>query len=111
MTRSLATSLLVASTASLLALSACSSGSARTSSIQSLTGNATAGATLYASNCSGCHGTDGRSGSTRRDVVSPTKNSTAGAIDQIVNGGDGMPSFSSLTDQNIADIVAHMKTL
>ena len=87
------------------------SSSARASSIESLTADASSGQSLYASNCASCHGSNGASGSANKNVASVAKNQPTTAIDQILGGGDGMASFSSLSDQEIADIVGYLKTL
>lgn len=80
--------------------------------VTSLTGDAASGKTVYTNNCNGCHGPDGMSGSTKRNIVSEVKNSTDKAIGVILDGDDEMPSFAgTLTNQQIADVVAHIKTL
>lgn len=89
----------------------CSGSSARVSTIEGLTADTTSGATLYTSNCATCHGATGSGGSVNKNIVSVATSNTSSAIDQILNGGDGMASFSNLSDQQIADIVGYVKTL
>lgn len=93
-----------------LVLVGCGS-SARVTTIQALTADTSSGQSLYASKCASCHGTNGSGGSAGKNVTGVTKSDSTAAIDQILNGGDGMSSFSSLSDQNIADIVGYIKSL
>jgi mono/diheme cytochrome c family protein len=99
----------VAST-SLVALAACSSN-ARTSSVEKTTGTAASGASLYATKCVSCHGSNGRSGSAGVDVAHEARDEAEDAIEKILEGGGGMPSFSNLSDQDVADLIAYLKTL
>jgi mono/diheme cytochrome c family protein len=91
-----------------LGLTACGTD---TSAVTSLTGVAANGEKVYSTTCNGCHGADGRSGSTKLDIVTPIKNDTSDAIATILNGQEEMPAFSSqLSSQQIADVVAYLKT-
>lgn len=68
-----------------------------------------AGASLYASECASCHGSDARGGS--GPSIAGVSDSQA-VIDVILNGTDGMPGFSgSLSDADIADILAYLGSL
>jgi mono/diheme cytochrome c family protein len=112
MNRSLRLSLaatFVAST-SLVAVAGCSSN-ARTSSVEKMTGTASSGASIYATKCVSCHGSNGRSGSAGVDVAHEARDEAEDAIEKILEGGGGMPSFSNLSDQDVADLVAYLKTL
>ncbi len=100
----------VSSLSALTALTGCGSNE-RTSSIGKLTGTASSGASVYATKCLSCHGSDGRSGSAREDIAHEARDDSDEAIDKILGGGGGMPSFSNLSDQDIADLVAYLKTL
>lgn len=90
---------------------------------QSLPGNAAkngvsvaAGRRSFESHCSPCHGLDGRGGEHAHAIATP---SAAGALEdvavaQIIRGGipaKGMPSFSSLSEQETRDIVAYVRLL
>lgn len=77
--------------------------------ILALSGDAAAGAPLYASNCAGCHGEDGKGGSFDEAVTGSSENKVA----SIVLSGDGsMPSYQDkLSDQEIANIIAHINKL
>lgn len=91
-------------------LSACGA-SDRAVAISELSGDAEAGAPLYSDNCSRCHGATARGGS-GPDLVSHLKDhDEAELIDEILEGSGGMPSFKSLEDQQIADIIAHIRRL
>ena len=92
-----------------LASTAC--GPERTADVLALTGDATNGATLYGTHCAGCHGDDGRSGSVGEDIVHELGDDGAEVIDTMITGDGDMPAFDQLSDQEMADIVAHMKTL
>lgn len=83
----------------------------RAATIAALTPNVANGDTLYGTNCSTCHGTDGKSGTSGKNIASAAVNDKLGAIEQIITGGGGMSSFSSLSDQQIADIVGHTAAL
>ena len=68
------------------------------------------GQVVFTNNCSGCHGSDARSGSAREDL--PGK-SEATIRDAVRNGKSGMPSFgaSQIDDDALADLVAYIKSL
>ena len=53
-------------------------------------------------------GHDGKTGSAKVNVPAE---STDLAYKQILNGGGGMPSFSKLSDQEVANVWAHVQTL
>ena len=87
------------------------SESTRLSSIEGLTADSTAGGTLFTSDCASCHGSNATSGSANKNLPSIATSNETAAIDQILNGGDGMSSFASLTDQQIADLLGYLKSL
>jgi mono/diheme cytochrome c family protein len=102
--------LLVAST---LAASACGTTSTtdaltRKADIEALTGNSSSGALIYAENCEICHGTDGQSGTISKNI---TGEGNSGTITIVLAGEGQMPSFSELSDQEIADVAAYVDTL
>lgn len=75
----------------------------------SLTGDATAGATIYADNCASCHGADATGGS-GPNLVGVVE--TDEATDIITNGEDAMPAFGDiLSEQDIADVIAYVQSL
>lgn len=105
---SLSTLLLTSLALSLLA--GCSA-SERAIKISELDGDAESGMTLYSDKCSSCHGASAR-GKVGPDLISHlADHDEADFIDIIINGEGGMPSFKSLEDQEIADIIAHLQSL
>ena len=83
----------------------------RAEKVAATTGNAMAGQSLYAS-CASCHGSDGKgtaSGPSLVDAVG--HHSSTQLIQTIIDGvpGTTMASYSGLTDQQLADIYAHIK--
>jgi putative heme-binding domain-containing protein len=79
-------------------------------------GNAPAGAKIFATNCAGCHGSDGRGGerapniATVRNISSLTDSELASIVSKGVSGS-GMPAFGFLGEQGIADVVAALRVL
>src|SRR3984957_13138107 len=74
------------------------------------------GAAIFAANCAGCHGADGRGGehapniATAPEVQHMLDRELAGIIRYGISGA-GMPAFSSLKQQEIADLVRYLRTL
>lgn len=76
---------------------------------EEIVGDATAGATVFADNCASCHAADGTGGS-GPDLTGMTDE--AEIEEYVVNGDGGMPAFGdTLSEQEIADVVAHVLTL
>ena len=59
-------------------------------------------------NCSICHGAKGTGGNGGPDLTTEPKAKTeAGAIEQVTNGGGGMPAFKGqLSDEEISNVAA-----
>jgi mono/diheme cytochrome c family protein len=105
--------------------SACGSAPrSRAEAIAALPGNATAGKATYSSDCASCHGGDGKGqSSTLADggtqVTFPYliehvgEHPAADFINSIITGvpGTAMASYASLSDQQLADLCAYIKTL
>jgi alcohol dehydrogenase (cytochrome c) len=73
-------------------------------------GDPGAGAEVFANNCSICHGSSGHGGNGGPDLTTQPKAKTeAGAIEQVSNGGGGMPAFNGqLSDEEIKDVAAYV---
>lgn len=71
-------------------------------------GGATAGASVFAENCAGCHGETGMGGPGGPDLTTmPLAQTEEGTIEQVTNGGGGMPAFGEqLSEQEISDVAA-----
>ena len=74
------------------------------------------GAAIFAANCAGCHGADGRGGehapniATAPEVQHLMDRELAGIIRNGISGA-GMPAFSSLKPQEVRDVVAWLRIL
>src|ERR1700722_20420121 len=74
------------------------------------------GAAIFAANCAGCHGADGRGGehapniATTPEVQHLMDRELAGIIRNGISGA-GMPAFSSLKPQEVRDVVAWLRIL
>src|ERR1700761_3200455 len=74
------------------------------------------GAPIFATNCAGCHGADGRGGehapniATAPEVQHMLDRELAGIIRYGIAGA-GMPAFSSLKQQEVADVVSYLRIL
>jgi quinohemoprotein ethanol dehydrogenase len=73
-------------------------------------GNAMAGQSVFAENCSVCHGTSGMGGNGGPDLTTQPKAKTLnGAIEQVTEGGGGMPAFAELlSTKEIEDVAAYV---
>lgn len=71
-------------------------------------GNAETGAEMFTQSCSGCHGSDGTGGYGGPSLLGQTDDHIA---DYIWNGEGSMPAFPDFSEQDIADIIAHIRTL
>jgi cytochrome c553 len=71
-------------------------------------GDPAAGATVFAENCAACHGEDGHGGAGGPDLTTmPLAQTEAGAVEQVTNGGGGMPPFGGqLSEEEISDVAA-----
>jgi alcohol dehydrogenase (cytochrome c) len=77
---------------------------------QTGTGNAAAGKAVFAENCAGCHGSLGTGGNGGPDLTAiPSAKQQAAVIEQVQNGGGGMPAFKGqLTETQIQDVAAYV---
>ncbi|HXQ89061.1 MAG TPA: c-type cytochrome [Solirubrobacterales bacterium] len=71
-------------------------------------GDPAAGETIFAANCAVCHGDDGHGGAGGPDLTTmPLAQTEEGAIEQVTNGGGGMPPFGEqLSEEEISDVAA-----
>jgi len=78
--------------------------------------NTEAGARTFSTYCSGCHGADGRGGE-RAPNIATTRNIVAMSDDDLESivkkgvSGSGMPAFGFLGDQEVHNVVAHLRNL
>jgi quinohemoprotein ethanol dehydrogenase len=77
---------------------------------ESAGGNAMAGKTIYSENCSICHGATGGGGNGGPSLkTAPKAKSLNGTIEQVTEGGGGMPAFAEiLSTKDIEDVAAYV---
>ena len=73
------------------------------------------GTGLYSANCSFCHGTGGRGSAqapslARNQLLSPDRAAETLATIREGRPSRGMPAFSGLSEQNLSDILAYLRT-
>ena len=68
------------------------------------------GAVVFSENCSTCHGATGHGGNGGPDLrTMPLAQSEEGAIQQVTNGGGGMPAFGgTLSEEEIENVAAYV---
>jgi cytochrome c551 len=73
-------------------------------------GSPEAGAVVFSENCSTCHGATGHGGNGGPDLrTMPLAQTEAGAIQQVTNGGGGMPAFKGiLSEEEIENVAAYV---
>ena len=73
-------------------------------------GDPEAGAAVFSENCSTCHGATGHGGNGGPDLTTmPLAQSEEGAIQQVTNGGGGMPAFKGvLSEEEIENVAAYV---
>jgi cytochrome c oxidase cbb3-type subunit 3 len=74
------------------------------------------GAAIFASDCAGCHGADGRGGEHAPNIATAPEvqhlmDRELAAIIRYGIAGAGMPAFSSLKQQEVADVVSYLRIL
>jgi mono/diheme cytochrome c family protein len=107
-----AMSRLVLPLVALTALSLSCGPSPEVQAVTALTGVAANGQLLFAANCQTCHGADGKTGTAMRNVAATAKANPTQLVSLVLNGGLSMPSFKAkLSSQDVADILAHAKSL
>jgi len=74
------------------------------------------GAAIFAANCAGCHGADGRGGehapniATAPEVQHLLDRELAGIVRYGISGA-GMPAFSTFKPQEVSDVVSYLRVL
>lgn len=73
-------------------------------------GDPEAGAVVFSENCSVCHGATGHGGNGGPDLTTmPLAQTEEGAIQQVTNGGGGMPPFGGvLSEEEIENVAAYV---
>ena len=73
-------------------------------------GEVSDGAAVFTENCSTCHGGTGHGGNGGPDLSTmPLAQTEAGAIEQVTNGGGGMPAFAgTLSEEEISNVAAYV---
>jgi mono/diheme cytochrome c family protein len=73
-------------------------------------GEANRGAVVFSENCSTCHGATGHGGNGGPDLrTMPLAQTEEGAIQQVTNGGGGMPAFGgTLSEEEIENVAAYV---
>jgi mono/diheme cytochrome c family protein len=73
-------------------------------------GNPELGAVVFSENCSTCHGATGHGGNGGPDLTTmPLAQTEEGAIEQVTNGGGGMPAFGgTLSEEEIENVAAYV---
>jgi mono/diheme cytochrome c family protein len=73
-------------------------------------GDPAAGAVVFSEECSVCHGATGHGGNGGPDLrTMPLAQSEEGAIQQVTNGGGGMPAFGGvLSEEEIENVAAYV---
>jgi mono/diheme cytochrome c family protein len=68
------------------------------------------GAAVFSENCSVCHGATGQGGNGGPDLSTmPLAQTEEGAIQQVTNGGGGMPAFQgTLSEEEIENVAAYV---
>ena len=65
---------------------------------------------MFSTNCAACHGETGHGGAGGPDLTTmPLAQTEEGAIQQVTNGGGGMPPFKgSLSEEEIKNVAAYV---
>jgi mono/diheme cytochrome c family protein len=73
-------------------------------------GEASKGTVVFSENCSTCHGATGEGGNGGPSLLTmPLAQTEAGTIEQVTNGGGGMPAFKgTLSEEEIENVAAYV---
>lgn len=96
-----------------LLLAACSGCNGATQAeidaVMGLSGNDAPGETVYLDNCATCHVEDGSGGFGPSLIFHVPKHDDEYLVALIIDGQGDMPSFASLGDQEIADVLTYLR--
>jgi mono/diheme cytochrome c family protein len=94
-----------------LMLVACGGSPTRVEQVLALTGVASSGQTVYTMRgCAGCHGAAGKGVPSSGTPLASSVAQGSPFLTAVINGkGSSMPSFSSLPNQDLADLLAWAK--
>ena len=82
----------------------------RAVAILSMTGDAEDGAPIYAINCQACHGASGEGGAGGGIALQGLRFDET-LMNSVLNGKNYMPAYGdTLSDQELADVVAHVES-
>ena len=84
---------------------------ARIDAVLGLEPDATAGAVVYADECERCHGPDGTGPIGKDLTVYVPDHDDETIVLRILRGPEDMPSFETLEDQQLADVLEHIHGL
>lgn len=79
----------------------------RAEQVATLTGDAAAGKAVYDANCGGCHGAQGKGGIGKSLFPEFNGLTNAEVATVVLNGQGLMGAKANLSDQQIADLIAH----
>ncbi len=82
---------------------------ARTDTILALTADTGNGKIVFDGKCASCHGAAGGGTGLGPDIKG--SNDAAAVLEITISGDGSMPSFSSLSDQELADVTAYTQSL
>ena len=82
----------------------------RAATILSMTGDADNGAAIYAINCQACHGASGEGGAGNGIALQGLRFDEM-LLNSVLDGKNYMPAYGdTLSDQELADVVAHIES-
>jgi mono/diheme cytochrome c family protein len=83
----------------------------RTDGILELTADAAEGSVVYEAECARCHAADGTGTDEGVNIISELHHGDRLFVTWILDGKGEMPAFPELTDQEVADLMAHIHAL
>lgn len=68
------------------------------------------GSEVFAEHCSSCHGSSGEGGFGPALAGNDALSDASGVIDQVLEGGGGMPGFGRLSDEDVAAVLSYVRS-